>query len=52
MTAANGAGDAVRVPAAQAFMPSLVARSHLTNAVALGSLQFNLSRVIGPMLGG
>ena len=52
MTALNGAGDALRVPSHQSLMPSLVDRGHLTNAVALGSLQFNLSRVIGPSVGG
>ncbi len=52
LTAANGLGDALRIPAAQSMMPMLVDRRDLPNAVALGSLQFNISRVIGPMLGG
>ncbi len=52
LTGANGLGDALRIPAAQSMMPMLVDRKDLPNAVALGSLQFNISRVIGPMLGG
>ncbi|MCC7407323.1 MAG: MFS transporter [Phycisphaeraceae bacterium] len=39
-------------PANQSLIPELVGRHELTNAVALNSLQFNSSRVIGPALGG
>lgn len=52
MSGLYGVADSVRVPAQQSLMPSLVDRAHLTNAVALGSLQFNFSRVMGPMIGG
>src|SRR5277367_4024500 len=38
-------------PAYQALIPSLVKPVDLPNAVALNSIQFNLARVIGPMLG-
>jgi predicted MFS family arabinose efflux permease len=38
-------------PAYQALIPSLVKPQDLPNAVALNSIQFNLARVIGPMLG-
>ena len=39
-------------PAYQALIPSLVKPQDLPNAIALNSIQFNLARVIGPMLGG
>lgn len=39
-------------PAYQALIPSLVKVEDLPNAIALNSIQFNLARVIGPMLGG
>ena len=39
-------------PAYQALVPTLVDRGDLPNAVALNSIQFNLARVIGPVLAG
>ena len=39
-------------PAYSALVPSLVHKEDLPNAIALNSLQFNLARVIGPVLGG
>lgn len=39
-------------PAYQALIPTLVESEDLPNAIALNSIQFNLARVIGPMLGG
>src|SRR5262249_54979985 len=39
-------------PAYQALVPTLVDRSDLPNAIALNSIQFNLARVIGPVLAG
>lgn len=39
-------------PAYQALVPTLVDREDLSNAVALNSIQFNLARVIGPVLAG
>ena len=39
-------------PAYQALVPTLVDRKDLSNAVALNSIQFNLARVIGPVLAG
>ncbi len=39
-------------PAYQALVPMLVEQEDLPNAIALNSIQFNLARVIGPMLGG
>src|SRR5579871_2426199 len=38
-------------PAYQALIPSLVKAEDLPNAIALNSIQFNLARVIGPVLG-
>lgn len=39
-------------PAYSALVPSLVEKEDLPNAIALNSIQFNLARVIGPVLGG
>ncbi len=39
-------------PTYQAVITSLVPRERIANAVALNSLQFNLSRAIGPMIAG
>jgi predicted MFS family arabinose efflux permease len=39
-------------PAYQALIPSLVKNEDLPNAIGLNSIQFNVARVIGPMLGG
>ena len=47
-----GFAQAFGGPASQALIPSLVKSEDLSNAIALNSIQFNLARVIGPMLGG
>ncbi len=39
-------------PAYQALIPTLVDKEDLPNAVAMNSIQFNLARVIGPVLAG
>jgi predicted MFS family arabinose efflux permease len=39
-------------PAYQALIPGLVERKVVPNAVALNSIQFNLARVIGPLIAG
>lgn len=39
-------------PAYAALVPTLVDSEDLPNAIALNSIQFNLARVIGPVLGG
>src|SRR6185436_11784785 len=39
-------------PAYQALVPSLVEPEDLPNAIALQSIQFNLARVVGPVVGG
>jgi predicted MFS family arabinose efflux permease len=47
-----GLAQAFGGPAYQALIPSLVDSEDLANAIALNSIQFNLARVIGPVLGG
>jgi len=47
-----GLGQAFGGPAYQALIPSLVEKKDLPNAIALNSIQFNLARVIGPLLAG
>src|SRR3972149_10448598 len=39
-------------PVRQSLVPALVPREDLVNAVALNSTAFNLTKVIGPSLGG
>jgi predicted MFS family arabinose efflux permease len=39
-------------PAYQALIPGLVPREHLHNAIALNSIQFNLARMMGPLIAG
>jgi MFS family permease len=48
----NGVALAMNAPSYQAMVPKLVKREDLTNAIALNSAQFNLSRILGPTLGG
>jgi MFS family permease len=47
-----GAGGALTMPAWQAIVPLLVPKGHLARAVALNSVGLNVSRAIGPALGG
>ena len=47
-----GLAQAFGGPAYQALIPSMVDSEDLPNAIALNSIQFNLARVIGPVLGG
>lgn len=47
-----GCAQAFGGPAYQALVPSLVEPEDLPNAIALNSIQFNLARVIGPVVGG
>jgi MFS family permease len=47
-----GTAQAFGGPAYQSLMPSLVPKADLPNAVALNSIQFNLGRVVGPMIAG
>jgi MFS family permease len=48
----TGLAQAFGGPAHQALMPSLVDKEHLPNAIALNAIQFNLARVIGPLIAG
>ncbi len=48
----TGFGMAFGGPAYQSLLPSLVPREDLPNAIALNSIQFNLARVVGPLLAG
>jgi MFS family permease len=48
----GGVSSTLATPAFQALIPDLVSREDLPCAVALNSAQFNLSRIIGPTIGG
>jgi len=47
-----GTAQAFGGPAYQSIIPSLVPKEGLQNAIALNSIQFNLARVVGPVIGG
>jgi MFS family permease len=49
---ATGIAMSLNTPSYQALMPQLIPREDLTNAIAINSAQFNMSRVLGPTLGG
>jgi predicted MFS family arabinose efflux permease len=46
----TGVAQSFGGPAYQSLLPSLVDKKDLPNAVALNSIQFNLARVLGPLL--
>jgi MFS family permease len=48
----TGIAQAFGGPAYQSLLPMLVEKEHVPNAIALNSIQFNLARVIGPLLAG
>jgi MFS family permease len=48
----TGCAQAFGGPAYQSLIPSLVDKKDLPNAVALNSIQFNVARVLGPLLFG
>ncbi|HEX7733365.1 MAG TPA: MFS transporter [Ktedonobacteraceae bacterium] len=48
----NGLFSAISFPAWQIFVADLIRDDDLKQGIALNSMQFNLSRVIGPALGG
>jgi MFS family permease len=52
LSAVTGLAQAFGGPAHQSLLPSLVDKQHLPNAIAFNSIQFNLARVIGPLLAG
>ncbi len=47
-----GLVNAFDAPARQSFVPEMVGKEDLPNAIALNSIMFNSSRVIGPAIGG
>lgn len=51
-TLLSGAGWSFTQPVRQTLVPNLVPREDLTNAIALQSSAFNLTRVIGPTIAG
>jgi len=52
LTFALGLGLAVNLPTWQSIQPDLVPRSELPQAIAFGGVNINLSRAIGPAIGG
>jgi MFS family permease len=52
LSCVTGCAQAFGGPAYQALVPTLVQKEHLPNAVALNSIQFNLARIIGPIVAG
>jgi len=52
LAAVQGCANALDNPARQAFLIEMVGMDDLPNAVALNSSQFQLSRLVGPALGG
>jgi predicted MFS family arabinose efflux permease len=51
-TFVSGIGWSLTMPVRQSLTPSLVPRAQLLNAVALSSAAFNVTRTVGPALGG
>ncbi len=52
LTFGLGMGGALTFPAFQAIQPDLVPQREFRQAIALGSLTFNVGRAIGPAIGG
>jgi MFS family permease len=52
LSLAGGASGAIGFPVYQSMIPDLVPNELLVSAVGLGSAQFNLGRVIGPVIAG
>src|SRR3990167_9255728 len=48
----GGTGQSFGGPAYAALIPGLVKREDVPNAIALNSIQFNLARMVGPLLAG
>ncbi len=48
----TGVAQAFGGPAYQSLLPNIVEKEHVPNAIALNSIQFNIARVIGPLLAG
>ncbi len=52
LTAAGAAVSAFDEPAEQAFVPQLVPRRHLSNALSLNILLWQIGTIVGPAIGG
>src|SRR5262249_54201708 len=52
LTFAISAGDAFEAPSWRAILSELVSKDDLANASALGGIEFNLARAVGPALAG
>ena len=52
LAAVLGVVNAFDIPARQAFVPEMVGRDDLGNAIALNSSMFNGARIVGPALAG
>lgn len=48
----NGIGTGLQAPIWQAFVPSLVPRQSMVDAIRLNSIQFTIARVVGPAAAG
>jgi MFS family permease len=48
----NGTASAYMTPSHQSLFMDLVGRHDLMNAISLNSMQFNLSRIVGPIVAG
>jgi MFS family permease len=48
----SGVANAFMTPSHQSLFLDLVGAENLMNAIALNSMQFNLSRIVGPMIAG
>ena len=48
----TGFAQAFGGPAYQVLIPSIVGKEDVPNAIALNSIQFNIARVVGPLLAG
>jgi len=47
-----GVTDSLSMPSFQTIVPSLVKKEEITHAITLNSIQFNLSRTLGPAVAG
>jgi predicted MFS family arabinose efflux permease len=52
LSGVTGTAQAFGGPAYQSLLPGLVRRDDMPNAIALNSIQFQLARIIGPLLAG
>ncbi|MBI1336730.1 MAG: MFS transporter [Phycisphaera sp.] len=48
----QGLSMGLAIPSIQSLVPAIVGEKYLNNAIALNAIQFNLSRALGPAIGG